>query len=145
MKNTIKHWLFVQRSTMKNTIKHWLFVQISTIRINSLNLKKRIGYLFYPEKNRMSKQSRLNRKVANIINNFFMKGDELSSGFPSNYIQMTKVIVKEKKAEVNITVELSRPGLLIGKAGRTIDAVNKRLADYFNKKVNIHIKESYLF
>ena len=118
-----------------STIKHWLF-----------NVKRKIEYFFHPERNRISKQSRLNRRVAKMIDDFFIWDKEnISTGLPSNYIQMTKITVKEKKTEVNITVELCRPGLLIGKAGRTLDAITKRLTDYFGKKVNIHIEESYLF
>lgn len=118
----------------------------SAIENQFFNAKKKIEYFFYPERNRMSKQSKLNRRVAKMIDDFFIWDKEnISTGLPSNYIQMTKITVKEKKSEINITVELCRPGLLIGKAGRTIDAITKRLTDHFGKKVNIHIEESWLF
>lgn len=118
-----------------NTIKHWLF-----------SIKRKIKYFFHPERNRLSKQSRLNRRTANIIKDFF-ECDETGKYSNFNYttLQITKVNVKEKKNEVTITVELGRPGLIIGKAGRTLDDITFRLATHFKKRVYIKIVESFLF
>lgn len=119
---------------MKNAIKHWLF-----------NLKKKIEYFFYPERNRLSKQSRLNRKVANIIKEYFECDQDGKKPYNISSLQITKVSVKERKNIVKITVELGRPGLLIGKAGKDIDAINTILEHSFNKKISINIRESFLF
>ena len=43
--------------------------------------------------------------------------------------------------EIEVTIRLYRPGLLIGKAGRDISAVEGMLSDYFCKKVRINIVE----
>ena len=42
---------------------------------------------------------------------------------------------------VTATIALARPGLLIGKGGKDIDAVSERLSELFGKETNIDIKE----
>ena len=42
---------------------------------------------------------------------------------------------------VTVTITLARPGLLIGKGGKDIDAVRERLSELFGKETNIDIKE----
>ena len=42
---------------------------------------------------------------------------------------------------VTVTITLARPGLLIGKGGKDIDAVSERLSELFGKETNIDIKE----
>lgn len=42
---------------------------------------------------------------------------------------------------VTATITLARPGLLIGKGGKDIDAVRERLSELFGKETNIDIKE----
>ena len=42
---------------------------------------------------------------------------------------------------VTATIALARPGLLIGKGGKDIDAVMERLSELFGKETNIDIKE----
>lgn len=42
---------------------------------------------------------------------------------------------------VTATIALARPGLLIGKGGKDIDAVRERLSELFGKETNIEIKE----
>lgn len=42
---------------------------------------------------------------------------------------------------VTVTITLARPGYLIGKGGKDIDAVMERLSELFGKETNIDIKE----
>lgn len=42
---------------------------------------------------------------------------------------------------IEVTIKIHRPGLLIGKGGKDINAVEKLLSDYFCKRVIIHIDE----
>ena len=42
---------------------------------------------------------------------------------------------------VTVTITLARPGLIIGKGGKDIDAVRERLSELFGKETNIDIKE----
>jgi predicted RNA-binding protein YlqC (UPF0109 family) len=42
---------------------------------------------------------------------------------------------------ITVTIRLNRPGLLIGKAGKDIDAVRDMLESYFNKGTKINIVE----
>lgn len=43
--------------------------------------------------------------------------------------------------QINVTIRLYRPGLLIGKGGKDIDAVSELLSSNFGKTTNIHIVE----
>jgi ribosomal protein S3 len=43
--------------------------------------------------------------------------------------------------QIDVTIRLDRPGLLIGKAGKDIYAVEKLLSENFGKRVKIHIVE----
>ena len=42
---------------------------------------------------------------------------------------------------VTVTITLNRPGLLIGKGGKDIDAVRERLSKLFGRETNIDIEE----
>lgn len=42
---------------------------------------------------------------------------------------------------ITVTIRLNRPGLLIGRAGKDIDAIEDMLMRYFNKKTRIDIVE----
>lgn len=42
---------------------------------------------------------------------------------------------------IDVTIRTHRPGMLIGKGGEDINAVEKLLTDYFCKRVIIHISE----
>lgn len=43
--------------------------------------------------------------------------------------------------QIDVTIRLHRPGLLIGKAGKDIDTVSELLSENFGKQVKIHIVE----
>lgn len=64
-----------------------------------------------------------------------------------NFLQPTinNVEVKENKTTLLITITTSRPGLLIGKGGRYIDALKEYIESQLKKKVTIHIEESKLW
>lgn len=51
------------------------------------------------------------------------------------------IITKILKNKIVITVWLGRPGIFIGKGGRTIDALSEFLTNKFETKVEIKIKE----
>jgi ribosomal protein S3 len=116
-----------------NTIDHWIFL-----------VKRKITFFFYPERNRLSKQAKLNRKVANIIKEYF-ECDLGDRSVSVSVLGLTRVSVKEKRTIVHITIELYRPGLFIGKAGKTFDEIQNKISNHFDKKVKIHIIESNLF
>jgi predicted RNA-binding protein YlqC (UPF0109 family) len=42
---------------------------------------------------------------------------------------------------ITVTIRLNRPGLLIGRAGKDIDAVRDMLESYFNKSTKINLVE----
>jgi predicted RNA-binding protein YlqC (UPF0109 family) len=47
----------------------------------------------------------------------------------------------QNKDAIEVTIKIHRPGMLIGKGGKDINAVEKLLSDYFCKRVIIHISE----
>lgn len=47
----------------------------------------------------------------------------------------------QNKDAIEVTIRIHRPGMLIGKGGKDISAVEKLLSDYFCKRVIIHISE----
>lgn len=47
----------------------------------------------------------------------------------------------QQKEQIDVTIRLHRPGLLIGKGGQDIDAVSELLSNNFGKTVKIHIVE----
>ena len=63
-----------------------------------------------------------------------------------NYeITITKVEVFKHKNHLEILIETHRPGILIGKAGNTIDALINWLKDDLKTEVKINLKESKLW
>ena len=47
----------------------------------------------------------------------------------------------QNENEIGVTIRIHRPGMLIGKGGKDINAVEKLLTDYFCKRVVIRIDE----
>lgn len=47
----------------------------------------------------------------------------------------------QKKDQIDVTIKLHRPGLLIGRGGKDIDAVSELLSNNFGKTTKIHIVE----
>ena len=54
---------------------------------------------------------------------------------------INSILYENKKEQLVIYIELSRPGLLIGKSGSTIDAYRDQLIQQFKKDVKIEIIE----
>ena len=96
----------------------------------------------YLEKRKLGKQlhSITPKKVRRLMNQFFINKD-----ITRQTLEITDVVVKNKLTHVKVTVTLGRPGLLIGKMGRTIDALTLYLEKILEKKVEISIKESKLW
>ena len=47
----------------------------------------------------------------------------------------------QRKEQIDVTIRLHRPGLLIGRGGNDIDAVGELLSSNFGKTTKIHIVE----
>jgi ribosomal protein S3 len=96
----------------------------------------------YLEKRKLHKQihSITPKKVRRLINQFFVNEDIVRQS-----LEITDVVVKNKWYCVKVTITLGRPGLLIGKAGKTIDALVLYLEKILEKNVVISIKESKLW
>lgn len=69
-------------------------------------------------------------------------GEEPINYLPLGNFQITDLLFEFKKDFLFITVVLERPGILIGKAGTTIDGLNKYL---LRANMEVKIKESKLW
>lgn len=58
---------------------------------------------------------------------------------------ITDVEVKKTDKKTIITIETHRPGIIIGKMGRTIDGLSKYLKVHINEDIQINLKESKLW
>lgn len=67
----------------------------------------------------------------------YFEDNDLHSGI----WQLHHIGVATSKTDIVVTITLGRPGLLIGKGGRTIDEITKRLSDWLEKPVKIKINE----
>ena len=108
---------------MKNKIKRFI-----------RNLKRRWFQEEYP----------LRRLVASFLRGV-LENEFDSKNYSVDSLQITKITAKESKNKLDVYIELGRPGLLIGKGGSTFDMVKSRLQAYFQKDVEIHIKESIIW
>lgn len=79
------------------------------------------------------------KQVRRIMNRFFHYND-----WKYQYT-ITKVSVYETKNTLFVNIESHRPGLLIGKGGRTIDSLREWLEEEFKKEVKIRIEECQLW
>ena len=96
----------------------------------------------YFEKKRIKRELRAitSKRVKRMILQHFE-----NESINKSIMEITNVVVKNKKCCIFITITLERPGILIGKAGRTIDGLEKYLERIFEKPVKISIKESKLW
>lgn len=61
--------------------------------------------------------------------------------FDWNILQLHLIEVKTLPEKIQIDITLGRPGILIGKGGRTINDITKQLNSQLRKCVYINIKE----
>jgi ribosomal protein S3 len=81
------------------------------------------------------------RSVKRSINWFFQ-----NEGINRSSLEITNITVKEtKKDRLIINITLQRPGLLIGKEGKTINALEKYLEMLYETRITILIHESKLW
>lgn len=74
------------------------------------------------------------------VNKFNMLRDELKKKL--RHASVSKVIIKKLAKRVDITVYSARPGVIIGKKGSDIDALNKYVRRYLETQdVNINLVE----
>lgn len=71
----------------------------------------------------------------------FSNYDEPKLLYQITGLGINSILYEDKKDQLIIFIELSRPGLLIGKAGSTIDAYRDQLVQQFKKDVKIEIIE----
>ena len=80
------------------------------------------------------------KKVRRLINQFFE-----NEGIFRQSLEITDVVVKNKRSCVKVTITLGRPGILIGKGGNNIDAITLYLERVLEKKFEIKMIESKLW
>lgn len=100
----------------------------------------RIKRYFERRKRKQELHTITSQRVRRRMSQFFVNED-----INRSVLEITDVDVKIKKKLVIVTVTLGRPGLLIGKMGRTIDALTEYLKKILERDVEILIKESKLW
>lgn len=72
--------------------------------------------------------------VYKVIENHF--------GFDCTFrMKIHEILVDTQQETITVTIKLVRPGLLIGRGGKDIDSITKRLEKIFGRTVGIHIFE----
>ena len=95
----------------------------------------------------MSKTELLN-KTKRTFWNYFSDFGEQNWKLPALGITNIEFEFGDKSKDIfdyEITVTLERPGLLIGKGGRTIDELTEILTEQLKGRVKIYINESSLW
>ena len=100
----------------------------------------KIKRYFERKKRKQELRSITPKKVRRLINQFFE-----NESIVRQSLEITDVVVKNKRSYVEVTITLGRPGLLIGKGGSTIDALILYLERVLEKKFEIKIIESKLW
>lgn len=52
-----------------------------------------------------------------------------------------RILIKRLMDKINVTIETSKPGIVIGPRGAKIETLKKNLKDIFNKSINVYIEE----
>jgi len=98
--------------------------------------KRDLKSFFYPKTYVNSKYNKNARIITRVI----------ASSLADKNTTLASLQITDVKINGNIvTITLGRPGLLIGKAGTTINIVTDSLSMRFNKPIHIHIAESFIF
>lgn len=105
-----------------------------------MNIINRIKLLSRKRKHKREFRNITPQKVRRLINQFFINEDIYRSS-----LEITDAVVKNKFDYVHVCITLQRPGILIGKGGKTIDGLKKYLQEILKKDVVIDIKESKLW
>lgn len=67
---------------------------------------------------------------------------ETHFGFEATFrMKIHEISVDTQQEIITVTIKLVRPGLIIGKGGKDIDSITKRLEKIFGRTVGIHIFE----
>lgn len=67
---------------------------------------------------------------------------ETHFGFDCTFrMKIHEISVDTQQETIAVTIKLVRPGLIIGKGGKGIDSITKRLEKIFGRTVKIHIFE----
>lgn len=104
--------------------------------MKNLNLiKNKLKDIFSFLKKKKKKDENLIR-IKYSLRSYFEEND-----FNYQILELHYIDVKTSKKEIVVEITLGRPGLLIGKAGRTIDEITKKLSDWLEKPVRIEIIE----
>lgn len=98
--------------------------------------KRDLKSFFYPKTYMNSRYNKNARIITRVI----------ASTLADKNTTLASLQITDAKINGNVvTITLGRPGLLIGKAGTTIDTVADSLSMRFNKPIRIHIVESFIF
>ena len=84
---------------------------------------------------------RIKTDIVYCLTRTFSNSNESNWSYQLIGLGINSILYENKKDQLVIYIELSRPGLLIGKASSTIDAYRDQLVQQFKKDVKIEIIE----
>ena len=132
-------------SIIKNSIKEWwrnrIYIKMKSYRDKYYEYEDKIYYRSvspYVNKFDQTPNCSIFNPVVTVIRTLEQYFSD--SGFKLLMIGGVDVNTQEEEAIV-VTIKLQSPGILIGKAGKDIEAITTILSDKFNKKTVIEIKE----
>jgi len=88
-------------------------------------------------KDKLKRKKEYARYIRHVCREYYNE-NHLSS---ISMMEVSKIDVFDSKNKLCLVFHLARPGILIGRKGEDIDAFRKYLSEYFNKTVEIKIKE----
>ena len=89
--------------------------------------------------------SKIKLRIKHSIARYFEEDFDGNGFYSVSQLGITDIIIKIEDKVITIDITLERPGLLIGKAGRTIDGLTAYLERLHEKKIKIKIHESVLW
>ena len=104
------------------------------------NIKRKIESALFPKRNKNGEYQRTNRRVATMVRAILE-----NNGVDVSVIGFTDIVASEKKQKMTVTCTMMRPGVFLGRGGRTFDLVRDSLSDFYGKDVEIEIREKILW
>ncbi len=85
-------------------------------------------------------EKELTKKTCLYLSWFFEEND-----LSRHLFEISDIKTEDESNTVIVTITLGRPGVLIGKGGRTIDSLKEHLTKHFQKNTEIRIIETTLW
>lgn len=115
--------------------------------LNNLTMRSQLAKSLVPIDISNNYDTTISKRVRIAIKHFFTKYEDFGEcNYKQLYdLQIHAIGTNETNDKIEVIITLERPGLIIGKAGSTIDALTAHLKTELKKDVKINVKESELW